>query len=104
MALASSSGAERYANLKRQEGALQRKIIEMEGEADQHKVVVKAIEGMEGSRRCFRLVGGVLVERTVAEVLPAVRENLEAVRAVVLAPPARTMPTLLLCVHFCRLF
>ncbi len=30
---------------------------------------------MDAGRRCFRLVGGVLVERTVGEVLPAVERN-----------------------------
>lgn len=39
------------------------------------RVVIKNITPLEGSRRCFRLVGGVLVERTVSEVLPAVKEN-----------------------------
>lgn len=30
-------------------------------------------------RKCFRLIGGVLVERTVKEVLPALQTNLEGV-------------------------
>ena len=30
-------------------------------------------------RTCFRLVGGVLVQRTVKEVVPALRTNLEGV-------------------------
>ena len=34
------------------------------------------MEKLDGARRCFRMVGGVLVERTVGEVLPAVRENM----------------------------
>lgn len=37
---------------------------------------------LEGQRTCFRLVGGILVERTVAQVLPAVQANLEGVRCV----------------------
>ena len=35
----------------------------------------QAISPMDSGRRCFRLVGGVLVERTVGEVLPAVERN-----------------------------
>lgn len=29
----------------------------------------------EPDRKCFRLVGGILVERTVKEVVPAVKTN-----------------------------
>ncbi len=35
---------------------------------------------MEAERKCFRLVGGVLVERRVQDVLPAVQTNMEGVR------------------------
>jgi prefoldin subunit 2 len=41
--------------------------------------VITAIEKLEPERKCFRLVGGVLVERTVGEVLPAVRKNRDGV-------------------------
>jgi prefoldin subunit 2 len=30
---------------------------------------------MDAKRKCFRLVGEVLVERTVGEVFPAVKKN-----------------------------
>lgn len=57
--------------------------IERQQEMSEHDLVIKTLEPLEGGRKCFRLVGEVLVERTVAEVLPAVkknRENLAAVR------------------------
>lgn len=47
---------------------------------------------MEPGRKCFRLVGGVLVERTVQEVLPALRSNAEKVRH---NPPTLVLPQLL---------
>jgi hypothetical protein len=37
---------------------------------------------LEPSRKCFRLVGGVLVERTVAEVHPAVTSNKDKIKSV----------------------
>jgi prefoldin subunit 2 len=37
--------------------------------------VIKALSDMDASRRCYRMVGGVLVERTVGEVLPVVTAN-----------------------------
>ena len=39
------------------------------------RLVAEAIKKVEGTRRCYRLVGGVLVERTASEVLPAVENN-----------------------------
>ena len=37
----------------------------------------------EPGRKCFRLVGGVLVERTVKDVVPAIQMNRDGVRALV---------------------
>jgi len=54
------------------------KISELEVEVNEHNLVITAIDKLEPSRKCFRLVGGVLVERTVAEVLPAVKKNADA--------------------------
>lgn len=36
-------------------------------------------------RKCFRLVGGVLVERTVKDVCPALQTNLDGVRHIYLS-------------------
>jgi hypothetical protein len=47
--------------------------------AADRSMVVKAIKDVDPKRRCFRLIGGVLVERTVGEVLPMVEKNLEQV-------------------------
>jgi prefoldin subunit 2 len=33
--------------------------------------VIKQLEPMDKTRKCYRLIGDVLVERTVAETLPA---------------------------------
>ena len=55
---------------------LHTKISELEGELTEHQLVTEAMKEMEASRRCFRMIGGVLVERTVGEVKPAVERNL----------------------------
>lgn len=49
-------------------------------ERDEHKLVVDTLSKLESERKAFRLVGGVLVERTVGDVLPAVSQNYEGVR------------------------
>lgn len=38
-----------------------------------------ALKKVDSERRCFRMVGGVLVERTVKDVLPALQYNSEQV-------------------------
>ncbi len=55
------------------------KISELNMEKDEHRLVVETLSKLEGSRKAFRLIGGILVERTVEEVLPAVQEHFEGV-------------------------
>ncbi len=58
----------------------------------EHELVLSAMVALEPTRKCFRLVGGVLVERTVAEVHPAVTSNKEKIKSVIESlrcPPQR---------------
>jgi len=43
------------------------------------RLVIETLKEVDDDRRCFRLVGGVLVERTVKDVLPALVNNKEQV-------------------------
>ncbi|CAG8621517.1 2584_t:CDS:2, partial [Racocetra persica] len=56
------------------------KIGELEAEAEEHKAVIDTISPLNGDRKCFRLVGGVLVERTVKDVLPALQTNHDGIK------------------------
>mmetsp|Transcript_32070 Transcript_32070/g.73783 ORF Transcript_32070/g.73783 Transcript_32070/m.73783 type:complete len:93 (-) Transcript_32070:452-730(-) len=49
-------------------------------ESGKHRLVEKTLTPLEESRRAFRLVGDILVERTVGEVLPSVESNRKNVR------------------------
>eukprot|EP00798_Chlamydomonas_sp_ICE-L_P001994 gene1994-33417_t len=53
------------------------KITELTAEVAEHDLVLKALTPMDTSRKCFRLIGDVLVERTVGETMPAVNGNKE---------------------------
>ena len=53
------------------------KISELETERNEHDLVIKTLTPLDNDRKCFRLVGGVLVERTVGSVLPSVISNKE---------------------------
>ena len=56
-----------------------RKIAELEMERNEHKLVEETLQPLKSERRAYRLVGEVLVERTVGEVLPSVTKNREQV-------------------------
>ena len=48
-----------------------------------HRLVLSTLNDTlaeEPDRKCFRLVGGVLVERTVKDVVPALQMNRDGVR------------------------
>lgn len=71
--------------------AISRRVSELEQQRDEHKfvgyvltsnhtsLVIKTLSKLEPTRKCFRMVGGVLVQRTVSEVLPAVTQSKETV-------------------------
>ncbi len=72
-----------YEQLSSDCDAARSKIQELQHEAKEHELVVDAIKDLDPERKCFRQVGGVLVERKVKEVLPAVRGNKEQLDGVV---------------------
>ncbi|KAJ1884540.1 Cochaperone prefoldin complex subunit [Kickxella alabastrina] len=59
--------------------AIASKIGELELQLDEHMLVIKTMTPMPEDRKCFRLINGVLVERTVREVLPALTTNKEGI-------------------------
>ncbi|GAA6000555.1 hypothetical protein JCM10207_004548 [Rhodosporidiobolus poonsookiae] len=61
------------------------KITELEREAEEHGLVIETLQDAyktEPDRKCFRLVGGVLVERTVKDVLPQLEHQFEQLKGV----------------------
>ena len=55
-------------------------LTKFEMDRNEHRLVEETLEPLDPDRRAFRLVGGVLVERTVKEVLPTVKEHRNNVR------------------------
>ncbi|EOD16785.1 hypothetical protein EMIHUDRAFT_355993 [Emiliania huxleyi CCMP1516] len=64
-----------------QEQMRQINILEMD--AAEHRLVLEALDPLQGGRKCFRMVGTVIVERTVSDVKPALTANLEQMKAAV---------------------
>ncbi|KAJ6806153.1 putative prefoldin subunit 2 [Iris pallida] len=75
--------ANMYGALRSEMNQLYSKITELEMEVSEHSLVMGAIQPLDPSRRCYRMIGGVLVERTIREVLPAVQRNKEGLEEVV---------------------
>lgn len=44
------------------------------------RLVIDSIKPLDPSRKCFQMIGGVLVERTVGDVLPIVEQTRDSVR------------------------
>lgn len=59
------------------------KSAELEMEINEHSLVIDTLRGVDPTRKCFRLIGGVLVERTVKEVLPALETNKEQISKII---------------------
>ena len=52
-------------------------ITNMEDIKKENLVVLNQIKDLEPERRCFRLIGGVLCERTIAEATKGIRAHLD---------------------------
>jgi len=74
-----------YSRLQSELQSLAQKIGELESDSEEHELVLKTLEecvAKEPSRKCFRLIGGTLVERTVKDVEPEVRTRRDGIRGV----------------------
>eukprot|EP00124_Ichthyophonus_hoferi_P001670 Ihof_evm10s93 gene=Ihof_evmTU10s93 len=61
--------------LRQEQQDIAAKITELRGEQSEHRLVIDTLKPLDHNRKCFRMVGGVLVERNVGEVLPALERN-----------------------------
>jgi len=75
--------ANMYTAMRSELNQIYSKITELEMDVSEHSLVINAIQPLDPSRRCYRMIGGVLVERTIKEVLPAVQRNKEGIEEVI---------------------
>jgi len=66
-----------FQDLRNQQRNIITKLSEIDMERKEHELVIEALKEVDASRKCFRMIGGVLVERTVGTVLPALVSNHE---------------------------
>ncbi|KAJ8007932.1 hypothetical protein DPEC_G00099320 [Dallia pectoralis] len=68
-----------FQRMRSEQRSMASKAAELEMEINEHSLVIETLKDVDPTRKCFRLVGGVLVERTVKEVLPALESNKEQI-------------------------
>ncbi|KKY32932.1 putative prefoldin subunit [Diaporthe ampelina] len=71
-----------YSTYKNTLQQLAQKIGDVDQEKEEHKAVLETLEPLSGDRKCFRMINGVLAERTVKDVVPALKTNLEGLEKV----------------------
>ncbi|OMJ93096.1 hypothetical protein SteCoe_4042 [Stentor coeruleus] len=71
----SEQPVQRYQLLRQDYGQLVGKITEIESEKREHLIVLETLKKVEPVRRCWRLVGGVLVQKTVSDVIPELEQQ-----------------------------
>ncbi|MCJ1382812.1 hypothetical protein MMC17_005925 [Xylographa soralifera] len=71
-----------YTTYKNNLQQLAQKIGDVEQETEEHKLVLETLDPLPLDRKCFRMVNGVLVERTVKDVIPALKTNSDGLKKV----------------------
>eukprot|EP01053_Blabericola_migrator_P002259 Blabericola_migrator_1__2258@NODE_1624_length_4146_cov_257_033096_g1033_i1_p4_GENE_NODE_1624_length_4146_cov_257_033096_g1033_i1NODE_1624_length_4146_cov_257_033096_g1033_i1_p4_ORF_typecomplete_len108_score20_86Prefoldin_2/PF01920_20/3_5e21Prefoldin/PF02996_17/20Prefoldin/PF02996_17/0_01DivIVA/PF05103_13/0_0037Spc7/PF08317_11/1_3Spc7/PF08317_11/1_9SlyX/PF04102_12/0_39SlyX/PF04102_12/5_5GKAP/PF03359_13/0_065Nsp1_C/PF05064_13/76Nsp1_C/PF05064_13/0_18LPP/PF04728_13/8LPP/PF04728_13/2_5KfrA_N/PF11740 len=74
---------QRIKELESQRFALTQKIAELSGDQREAQLVLDALKTADKDRRCYRLVGGVLVERTVSEVQSALQVQQQKIEEII---------------------
>ncbi|XP_061390666.1 probable prefoldin subunit 2 [Musca vetustissima] len=64
-----------FQQLRNEQRNLVNNLNTLEMDLKEHKTVIDTLKTVDPDRKCFRLIGGVLCERTVKEVLPQLVEN-----------------------------
>lgn len=73
---------QQYTLIKQDLSSIASKVGELEMEKEEHTLVLNTMKPLAPERKCFRLVGGVLVERQVQDVLPQVSANLDGINQI----------------------
>ncbi|CAO1614835.1 unnamed protein product [Jaminaea pallidilutea] len=77
--------AQEYQSRRQDLQGLAQKLGELEADADEHRLVIQTLETTaktQPDRSCFRLLGGVLVEKTAKDVLPTLKQSEDGLKQV----------------------
>lgn len=68
-----------FKRLREEQRLIMAKISELDAERNEHAIVMETLAATEGDRTGFRLLNGVLVQSTVANIRPSLQSNFEQV-------------------------
>ncbi|VVC34738.1 Prefoldin beta-like [Cinara cedri] len=69
--------------LRMEQKQLATKLSEIELDLNEHNTVIETLKKLDGGRKCFRLIGGILVERNISDVLPTLIKNSGEMRKII---------------------
>ena len=73
-----------FQTLRDEQAQLVQKAQDLEMDMREHDLVLSTLSAIaDKQRRCYRMIGGVLIEHTVGEVVPALQTNREQIHQVI---------------------
>ncbi|AET39528.1 tubulin-binding prefolding complex subunit GIM4 Ecym_4489 [Eremothecium cymbalariae DBVPG len=69
----------KYNEYKQTLEELQTKIIELGNDKEEHEIVLSTLKTTEDTRKCYRMVGGALVETDVVSTIPILETKKEKI-------------------------
>ncbi|XP_012258371.1 prefoldin subunit 2 [Athalia rosae] len=72
-----------FQTLRSEQRVMASKLSEMELELNEHKIVIDTLKNVDPGRKCYRMIGGILCERTVQEITPTLISNKEQLTKVI---------------------
>ncbi|EFN77424.1 prefoldin subunit 2 [Harpegnathos saltator] len=72
-----------FQTLRNEQRMMANKLSEMEMELNEHKIVIDTLKNVDPKKKCYRMIGGVLCERIVEDVMPALVINKEQLMKVI---------------------
>ena len=75
----------KYDDYKQRLETLQSKIIELDNDKEEHDIVLQTLSKVDLSRKCYRMVGGALVESDVGTTRPMLETKRDKLVATVAA-------------------
>ncbi|KAK5650396.1 hypothetical protein RI129_001425 [Pyrocoelia pectoralis] len=64
-----------FQQLRGEQRSLASKLSEFEMELNEHRLVIETLKNADPNRKCYRMIGGILVEKQVKDVEPVLRTN-----------------------------